>query len=952
MATFQAGHKRGPAVIEISDDEDPRPPRKAARSSQPTSSQPRSWSSPSATSSFQSSSRYSQSSPRSSYTGYGSSQAGSRSSLNSTEVIDVDDDFGNELIASTQAAEVDVESFEHYGTVLSKVVGIRYYSGYANAGENIILRREPENAYDPNAIQVLNVNREQIGHVPRQIAAKLTPYLDRGEIFVEGKLAGYRSQFDIPLNVALYGTSERGAQQALRARLQKDRLNLDGLKRRDAAEAQRRTEELRNVAQGQNLPNNDSTQWTNGAVVNGNGKAQESLEDLVVTATTFNPRDAGQVAERYGASEAQLQALPKIEQPEGISTTLLPFQLQGLAWLLEREDPQLPKQGGQDVVQLWKRPKQNVYTNIATNFSFQNQQPRLARGGILADDMGLGKTVQIISLIVADKEKNGSIGPTLIVAPVSVMSNWSGQAELHVKKDQPLKVYMYHGQNRKKLKAEDFKQYDIVITTYGTLSVEYMPRGSKGAPQMPTKDGLFSLQWRRIVLDEGHNIRNPNTKNALSACALDAHARWALTGTPVINSLKDLFSLVRFIGLSGGLDRLEIFNSVIIRPLKEGRTDAVMLLQALMGTICLRRRKDMPFVDLRLPALTEYVHHIEFSEHETKKYVALQDEARGILKTYDKASSSGDSRKALKTYRHLLEILLRLRQVCNHWKMCEGRILDLMSLLEKGGSVSLTPDNVKALQDLLQLSIESREDCPICLDDLHDPVITPCGHFFGRACIQRTIEVQHKCPMCRNTLEDETCLVVPAVGCGDDASDGTEVTDQDTSAKTDELVKLVGALHKKKDTKIVVFSQWRRYLDIIEPRLAGQGYRTVRLDGSMPAQARDKALHQFDNDSGTTVLLASLGVCAVGLNLVVANTVIMCDSWWAPAIEDQAVDRVHRLGQKRECTVWRLVVKGSIEERTLEVQSEKRELMAFALREGGKAKKKGGTVADIKKLLG
>ncbi|KAF4556886.1 SNF2 family N-terminal domain-containing protein 8 [Elsinoe fawcettii] len=884
-----------------------------------------------------------------------SQQNAPRSSLASQASFDsVDDEnHGNELIPSTQGVSAETEYYELYGVHPAKVVGIRYYNGYANAGETVILRREPENQYDRNAIQVLNVNREQVGHVPRQIAAKLAKYLDQHELIAEGKLSGRRGEFDIPLSIALYGTSDPEARQELRNRMQKDHLNLDAFKKKEKEEKAKRAAELKKVAKGKR-PDKDA-QWNNGTITNGDGLGPQEIEEIMDEATVFNPRDAGKVAEQYGAQEEQLLALPKEEQPAGISTPLLPFQLQGVAWLLEHENPKLPEQGGDDVVQLWKRPSNKQFTNIATNFS-QSQEPRLARGGILADDMGLGKTVQIISLIVADRQRNGDrVGPTLIVAPVSVMSNWSGQAELHVDKKASLKVYTYHGQGRKKMKADEFKQYDIVITTYGTLSVEYMPKGSKKAPQMPTKDGLYSFQWRRIVLDEGHNIRNPNTKNALAASAIDAYAKWALTGTPIINSLKDLFSLVKFIGLTGGLDRLEIFNSVLIRPMKEGQADAGILLQALMGTICLRRRKDMSFIDLKLPSLTEYVHHVELTSHEQKKYDALQVEARGMLSSYNQASSSGNSRKAQETYRHLLEILLRLRQVCNHWKMCESRVLDLMSLLSKKGSISLTPDNVKALQDLLQLSIESQEECPICMDTLTDPVITPCAHVFCRPCIQRPIELQHKCPMDRNPLEDDTCLVGPAVDCGEDASAEEKVADEDTSAKTDDLLKLVGAIHKKDDTKIVIFSQWRRYLDIIEPRLAAQGQKTARIDGSMPAHLRDKSLRQFDSDPSTTILLASLGVCAVGLNLVAANTVIMCDSWWAPAIEDQAIDRVHRLGQKRQCTVWRLVVKGSIEERTLEVQGEKRKLMAVAMREGegaGRRKRGRGTVGNIQKLLG
>ncbi len=135
---------------------------------------------------------------------------------------------------------------------------------------------------------------------------------------------------------------------------------------------------------------------------------------------------------------------------------------------------------------------------------------------------------------------------------------------------------------------------------------------------------LFSINWRRVVLDEGHTIRNPKTKSSAAASSLMARSRWALTGTPIINNLKDLYSLLKFLHMSGGLERLEIFNSVLIRPLNAGDPNANLLLQALMGTFCLRRKKDMSFIDLRLPELSEYVHRINFQPHEKEKYEALE----------------------------------------------------------------------------------------------------------------------------------------------------------------------------------------------------------------------------------------------------------------------------------------------------------------------------------------
>lgn len=120
----------------------------------------------------------------------------------------------------------------------------------------------------------------------------------------------------------------------------------------------------------------------------------------------------------------------------------------------------------------------------------------------------------------------------------------------------------------------------------------------------------------------------------------------------------------------------------------------------------------------------------------------------------------------------------------------------------------------------------------------------------------------------------------------------------------------------------------------------------------MPALARDAALERFESDADCTILLASLGVCSVGLNLTAANNLVLMDTWWAPAIEDQAVDRVHRLGQTKECRAWRLVMEGSIEERVLEIQEDKRKLMAlaFAERMERDSKRRKG-LADIERLL-
>ncbi len=743
-----------------------------------------------------------------------------------------------------------------------------------------------------------------------------------------------------------------------------DRLPSSVIDQKEKEAKKRKAEELKKIAAakkgkggkngggGQQLGRSSQTEYA-GTLSQGIGDSSQSIEDLIDGSERFNPREVGNVVEKFGAGEDALAAMPMAKCPEKLATQLLPYQRQALAWLLEKENPQIPSPGSDNAVQLWKCSQNGqIYTNVATSFSLKNQKPTLASGGILSDDMGMGKTLEMISLMVSDETVSSKPKTTLIIAPVGVMSNWSGQIAHHIKPDHALRVLVYHGNNKKPMKATDFADYDVVITSYGTLATEYFPRGKKVPPSVPRSQGLFSVDWRRVILDEGHIIRNPQTKSAMAAINLMAHSKWVLTGTPIINNLKDLFSLVRFIGLTGGLERLEIFNSVLIRPLNQGDVNASLLLQALMTTICLRRKKEMKFVDLKLPELSEYVHRIDFLDDEKEKYEALQAEAKGLLNTVQRNQTNSNG-KGQDTYRHLLEVLLRLRQVCNHWKLCGERVTSVLSALESQKVVDLTPENRKALQDMLQVSIESQEDCPICLDGLHNPVITACAHVFGTECIERVIETQHRCPMCRAEPLELDSLVRPAVDLGE-SSDLPDIDTDTSSSKVEALLSILKASSKKPGTKTVIFSQWTSFLNIIQAQLDANGYKYARIDGTMRANQRDASLTALETDPECTIMLASLAVCSVGLNLVAANQVILADSWWAPAIEDQAVDRVHRLGQKKPTTVWRLVMNDSIEDQVLNIQAEKRKLMMTAFQEKtGKRMKEGSTarMGDIERLL-
>lgn len=196
-----------------------------------------------------------------------------------------------------------------------------------------------------------------------------------------------------------------------------------------------------------------------------------------------------------------------------------------------------------------------------------------------------------------------------------------------------------------------------------------------------------------------------------------------------------------------------------------------------------------------------------------------------------------------------------------------------MKLLENDDVVVLNDKNRGLLQEALRLYVENQEDCAICFEVPTAPVITNCKHVFCRPCITKAIEIQHKCPMCRNPLE-ENCLLEPAPEDGEDDNFDAELQ----SSKTEAMMQIVQATIKNPGSKVVVFSQWTSFLNIIQNQMKLADIQFTRIDGTMNTDKRDRAINALDNDPDTRVLLASLAVCSVGLNLVSADTVVLSDS--------------------------------------------------------------------------
>jgi len=254
-----------------------------------------------------------------------------------------------------------------------------------------------------------------------------------------------------------------------------------------------------------------------------------------------------------------------------------------------------------------------------------------------------------------------------------------------------------------------------------------------------------------------------------------------------------------------------------------------------------------------------------------------------------------------------LVMLLRLRQACLHPMLV------------------LTSKNV----------VHHHEDlCPICNDPFDSPVSTPCKHVFCRNCIETELMVNDGCPTCKKDVRIEK-LTPAGLNTGSTAQElKLELT---SSTKVDRLLELLAEQQlKEPGSKCIIFSQFTSFLNLIELPLKTRKMTFTRLDGSMQIKTRNVALELFKQSKDVNIILMSLKAGGLGLNLVQANYVYMMDPWWNPYVEDQAIDRAHRMGQSKPVTVVRFTIEGTIESRILELQENKRLIAEGALGRGGR----------------
>ncbi|KAM0752884.1 hypothetical protein T439DRAFT_323492 [Meredithblackwellia eburnea MCA 4105] len=848
-------------------------------------------------------------------------------------------------------------------TPAARIVGIQHYAGLRGLrdGTELELRRDPHNIYDRNAIEVRLPNKgSKIGHLSKQFAARIASLMD-AKLIETVCFAG-----PIPTNTV--GVREISGSVSLigpRSLLADSRLDWTNPHRAKLeAEKKKLENEMRSYPRSSAMSSSKSGSPAD---------ADPLLFESILVQRSERKDVIGELF-KEGMSDPALLPLhpcPPGKKDKSMRSDLMPFQSQGIAWMIRMEHPRLPENVTDPPVQLWQKKEdskgETFWFNVATELS-QREKPVLRRGGILADEMGLGKTMQTIALICTDDTGEGVLPKpeepderfddmTLIVCPLSVTSNWTDQFHHHVGSKR-LKWHVYHGEGRE-LNRKQLRKFDVIITTYQTVALEHYasdaresdePSLKKKKLDKPAEGTLHTIKWRRVVLDEGHVIKNPKAKMSKACTELKAERRWILTGTPIINSTTDLGAMMTFLRLCRPLDERHIWAQFVEKRAKLDAKDGAKLLRAIVSSTTLRRTKDM--VDsngqklVTLPTINFYLHRVKLAPDAQ----ALYDEVYAVVR--DRVKSFVEKRSISQNYSDALVYLLRLRQLACDPQLCpssfieDARVQALANEHEAvAAGVRLPKQEVARLQAVLRrMTQEANAECSLCFDVPFEPRITACGHVFCAACIEEQIDRKHCCPLDSYQLtRDHLVESGPESAAEEDDAEviawqaKAGVDKLASAAKGQQLLLLLKATEP--GIKSLVFSQWTTHLTCLEATLHKAGIVTCRFDGSMTQAKREAVIADFseskksrkaDGSSSPTVMLISLKAGALGLNLTCASQVFLMDPWWQASIEQQAIDRVYRIGQTRPVKVFQVVAEGTVEDRVLAIQKRKEELISQA----------------------
>ncbi|KAI0883110.1 uncharacterized protein GGS22DRAFT_35921 [Annulohypoxylon maeteangense] len=604
--------------------------------------------------------------------------------------------------------------------------------------------------------------------------------------------------------------------------------------------------------------------------------------------------------------------LPEWNQPTILRTELCLHQKQALHFFMMRENIEY-------INSLWKSSTSSNGRRIfhnGINGSQQDVPPPIWNGGILADEMGLGKTLQMISLIAetktiqncAIKTTSTTLPGTLIILPLPLMRVWEDQLIQHVHKNK-LIWQRHHGQNRVEIGHWlDFP--DIVLTTYQTVQSEYKRRHKSNS--------LFKYQWRRIILDEAHVIRN-TTMTASAVCALSAISRWAVTGTPIQNNLSDLCGLFRFLKFHPYDDARVMDNEIFESLRKLDPSEGIRRLKTLCKTVMIRRRTGI----IDLPPRKDLIKMVDFNAEERWLYQELEGRMRHAL---GDATSIGIGGHNL--WMSAIQLISKLRIFCNLGATSPSKILSSKPVTRQLVTPERGIDTYNLITSELALGGTS---CSLCgtFIDTSEGIQDICAYYSScnKICCKSCTSMSHGSVLGCTCRSESVCILQPL--CLDSVRkvEGTNGIDDEPTCGTEPSSKVravVGDIQSHKTEKSVVFTFWTATLNMLQHALDRAGIRYVRIDGTVSPANRDTVLREFRNDNFIQVLLITISCGGVGLDLTAASRIHLLEPQWNPAVEDQALARVHRMGQKRPVVTIRYIIRDSIEESVASAKGKKR----------------------------
>ncbi|CAI6290343.1 unnamed protein product [Periconia digitata] len=571
-----------------------------------------------------------------------------------------------------------------------------------------------------------------------------------------------------------------------------------------------------------------------------------------------------------------------------VKSQLLGHQMTALDFIAQRESGCPPRE-----LTLWREKRkggENYFQHILTKKKSPDQLE--ARGGIIADDMGLGKSLTILAAIARSLHEAARFGTTweeglldspdspvpsratLILVPSTILiDNWIEEIRAHT---YPSKVTFHRhlGTDRHSELPQLF-QNDIIFTTFATAA----QNAKRGASP------LSKINWFRVVLDEAHKIRNHKTDWFKTVHQLQTHHRWCLTGTPIQNRLEDLGSLVEFLRIPY-LDRPATFRTHIITPTSPDRGSQFQNLQTFLGTICLRRTRDI----LNLPEPIIHTRHVPFLDSERHQYDELYD----LYKRHVQMSVSGV--RASTT----LQSIHELRLFCNNGprRTCKE-----------------VRDSDERLSYLEQLEQNMCAKCSLpifCIDPMGGKntgmFLSPCNHLVCQGCLSHCLSKKKSCLLC------EAESPPPIFGTPTDSPMVTSSVPQDSFEYPSKLLTLLRDIKMLPSQRCIVFSSWKKTLDLVGDLLKEHKLKFDIIHGSLSSKQRLKVLKDYKSIMGPNILLMTLGTGAEGLNLTIASHIYLLEPQWNPFLEQQAMARAQRIGQTKQVVCVRYVVEGTIEQ--------------------------------------